>query len=81
MRTIGRYRGDGDVRQVTVRPLAGGPGAPVDVLQAIQDVYARACVQAALRDWQARRTLTPAQRDLLNMPVLSNRRRAQKGYI
>ncbi|WP_267110229.1 glycosyltransferase [Xanthomonas sacchari] len=66
VRAMGWYRGDGDVRQVTVTPLGGGPGTPVDLLQAIQDAYARVCVQATLRDWQAQRTVTPAQRDLLD---------------
>ncbi|WP_267115518.1 hypothetical protein [uncultured Xanthomonas sp.] len=43
--------------------MAGDPSMPVDI--------ARVCVQLALRDSQAQRTVTPAQRDLLDMPLLS----------
>jgi glycosyltransferase involved in cell wall biosynthesis len=67
VRAMGWYCGDGDVRRVHVAPLDGATAAaPVDLLQAIQAAYARGRAQLALRDWQARRHLAPAQRALLD---------------
>ncbi|WP_295846438.1 hypothetical protein [uncultured Xanthomonas sp.] len=46
---------------------------PVDI--------ARVCVQLALRDSQAQRTVTPAQRDLLDILYYPNEHHAQQGHV
>ncbi|MDL5366689.1 glycosyltransferase [Xanthomonas sp. NCPPB 2654] len=64
---LGWSRDDGTAGEVAVAPLDGSAGfARVDLLQALRAALTRDLAQRQLRDWQARRTLLPAQQALLD---------------
>lgn len=67
IRSLGWYRGDGDVRQVAVAPLdRSAPAQPLDLLQAMEQAHALRIAHWHKLDWQQRRRLTPAQRQRLD---------------
>ena len=65
IRALGWYRDGRDTRRVAAAPLDGTrPMQPVDLLHALEQAHATGRRRWPLRDWQARRRLVPAQREL-----------------
>lgn len=66
IRSLGWYRGDGDVRQVALAPLdRSAPPQPVDLVQALEQAHVTRMAHWHKLDWQRRRRLSPTQRERL----------------